>query len=87
MKKYVVVLVTMLLSIGCTNPQGATDVLEIQGFKNVRITGYNLFDCAKDDFYHTGFEATAPDGRTVYGTVCEGLIFKSSTVRISGIKR
>lgn len=79
MKKMMLLLMVVLL-LGCTNPQKAKEVLEADGYTNVQITGYVLFACSKDDFYHTGFVAQK-NGRSVKGTVCEGFLFKGSTIR------
>jgi len=73
--------VFLALLIGCTNNKGAIEVLEAQGFKDIVFTGYEFFSCSKDDFYHTGFKAVSGFGHPVSGTVCEGFLFKDSTVR------
>lgn len=71
-----------MLALGaCTNAPDATRILEENGYTDVQITGYNAFSCSKDDTLHTGFTAKSPNGRTVIGTVCAGLIFKNSTIR------
>lgn len=76
------VLIVATLALGaCTDPQSATRILTSQGFTDVRMDGYNWFACSKDDTYHTGFTAKSVTGTMVSGTVCEGLIFKNSTVR------
>ena len=67
---------------GCTDAPKATSVLTAQGYQNIRITGYNWMACSKGDFYHTGFSAKSPNGTQVNGTVCSGLLFKGSTVRL-----
>lgn len=74
-------LVCSLLLASCTNPKGARKTLDGAGFSNVQITGYKWFACSKDDFYHTGFKAVGPTGKTVEGCVCEGLFIKNSTIR------
>ncbi len=51
------------------------------GFTNIRTTGYKWFACSEDDWYHTGFIATNPQGMEVGGVVCSGFFFKNSTVR------
>lgn len=75
----------LLLVSGCTRADHAREVLEAQGFKNVKVTGYRFFGCStgKDDSepMHTGFEATGPTGKKVSGVVCEGVLFKNATVR------
>ena len=67
---------------GCTNPESATKVLQDAGYSDVKMTGYAWFACSKDDTFHTGFTAKGPSGRPVKGVVCEGLLFKSSTIRL-----
>jgi len=66
---------------GCTDASKATSVLTAQGYKEIQITGYNFFACSDDDFYHTGFSAKSPNGSSVNGTVCSGILFKGATVR------
>jgi len=77
-------LTTLALTIllcACTNSDDANRALTAQGFTNIRMTGYDWFACAKDDFYHTGFEAKNSNGLAVSGVVCSGIIFKSATIR------
>jgi len=72
----------LTLSVSCTNPNSATRVLEAQGYSQVQMTGYNFFSCSESDFYHTGFKGLSINGTPVEGTVCEGIFFKNSTVRL-----
>lgn len=65
---------------GCTQPEKTKQVLESQGFKNIRITGWRPFMAGKEDAFSTGFVATAPNGQGVSGAVTGGW-FKGSTVR------
>lgn len=62
---------------------GATKLLEAQGYKHIAITGYEWFACGEDkeNFYATGFSAEGPAGGRVRGVVCKGLFFKGATVR------
>jgi len=63
------------------DPSGkAKELLEKQGYENVRMTGYKAFACGKDDMTSRGFDATSPNGSQVEGVVCCGL-FKGCTVR------
>lgn len=64
----------------CTNRNDAEKALRAEGYTNIQITGYDFFACGKDDFYHTGFKAINREGKTVEGTVCSGIL-KKSTVR------
>lgn len=79
MKK--VILVAFVFLTACTNEKEASRVLKMNGYSNITYTGYQWFSCSKGDFYNTGFVATNPTGLEVSGTVCSGLLFKSSTIR------
>lgn len=65
---------------GCTNRNDAQKALSAEGYTNIQITGFDLFACGRDDFYHTGFKATNKEGRTINGTVCSGIL-KKATIR------
>lgn len=67
---------------GCTQPEHAARVLADQGYTNIKMNGYDWFNCSKDDTYHDKFTATGPTGRIVSGVVCAGLFFKGATVRL-----
>lgn len=81
MKKLLLAAAACLLLAGCTDPQGAKEALGAAGYKDIRITGYSLFGCGKDDTYSTAFTATGQNGSPVSGVVCAGLFFKGSTIR------
>jgi hypothetical protein len=70
----------VILMNGCTNRTEADRVLRTEGFSDINYTGYDLFKCAQDDWYHTGFIAKNRNGIIVKGTVCSGLI-KGATIR------
>lgn len=74
-------LIAALLLAGCTSENDAMRALQADGYKDIRLTGYDWFACSKDDTFHTGFTATNRDGKKVSGVVCSGLIFKSATIR------
>ena len=84
MKKLIIILAIFIspLVVGCTDSGNAHRVLSAQGYTNIKITGYSLFGCSKDEKKHTGFTAVAPNGQRVEGVVCEGLFFKGATIRI-----
>ena len=73
-------LIPIIFLPGCTKPDKATYILKRDGYEEIRITGYRFFACSRDDFYHTGFVARK-NGEIVNGVVCEGLLFKGSTIR------
>lgn len=65
----------------CTDAENATRVLELNGFTEVRTTGYAWLSCSEKDSVKTGFVARAPNGQITKGAVCSGLLFKNSTIR------
>jgi len=79
-------LLTALLLTACTDSKTAHEVLDAEGYTNVKTTGYDAFACSKDDMSATGFTATSVAGRRVEGVVCCGLL-KSCTVRIGRVVR
>lgn len=78
--KYVLILLALALS-ACTNETSAKRVLEANGFTKIEFTGYRFFMCGHDDWFHTGFKAMHYAQQPITGAVCEGLIFKGSTLR------
>jgi hypothetical protein len=72
-----------LLAISCADAEGAKRVLEKSGYKNIRTTGWEALTCSRDDETCTGFEATAPNGEAVTGSV-GGSFFgcKGHTIRL-----
>ena len=66
---------------GGVSETDANRALKAQGFTDVKITGYEFFDCSQDDFFHTGFTAKNIHGEEIKGTVCSGIFFKNSTIR------
>lgn len=83
MKALIITALLALALSGCTNPDSAKRVLEGAGYKNVTITGYKWLACSQDDWYHTGFVAVGPTGIPAEGCVCEGILFKNSTIRFN----
>ena len=70
-----------MLLVGCTQPEGARQALEAQGYTNVQMGGYDWLSCSKSDPYHDKFAAKGPTGKQVTGVVCAGL-FSGSVVRL-----
>ena len=69
-----------LIALGCTDEVNTLRTLENNGFTDIQTTGFNAFQCSKDDTYSTGFTARNTKGKGVSGTVCCGF-FKGCTVR------
>jgi len=64
----------------CVQEDKATQLLESQGYTEIKITGWRPFMASDSDSFSTGFEAKSPKGEYVTGAVTAGL-FKGSTVR------
>jgi hypothetical protein len=55
-------------------------VLDVQGYKQAKLTGYSFIGCAEDDIQRFGFEAEL-NGRSVQGYICGGAL-KGYTTRL-----
>lgn len=80
MKKLILIL-ALLATVGCTQPDSATRALEASGYTEIQITGYNFFGCDEKDTFHTGFTAKGSNGKPIEGVVCGGW-FKGATIRV-----
>lgn len=72
----------LFLLAGCTDESTARRALEGAGYSHIRFTGYSWFSCGQEDVKSTGFVAKGPTGQSVSDTVCSGIIFKNSTIRL-----
>lgn len=71
--------------VGCDADKNQTImILESQGYKDVKITGNNIFSCGKGDVSSASFTAKGENETTVKGVVCCGLV-KGCTVRIINV--
>ncbi len=77
---FVIFFILCFFLTSCNGNAASTDILEDQGYSNVKITGYNLFACSEDDMYRLNFTATNPNGTPVKGVVCSAP-FKGYTIR------
>jgi hypothetical protein len=66
--------------VACTSPSTARRVLEEQGYKDIKLTGFRLMGCGQGDTFSDGFEATNVNGKRVHGVVCSSFT-KSATIR------
>jgi len=82
MRVFILSLILLFVS-GCTDDSKyVTKIVEAEGFHDVNVLGYALFDCSEDDFRRTRFTAVSDStGKEVSGTVCSRFLFKSSTIR------
>ena len=83
MKRMTVAMAAIAILIstgGCTRAGLAERVLTEQGYTNIEAGGYGWLSCSEDDAFKTNFEAIAPNGKRVTGTVCSGW-FKGATIR------
>lgn len=77
-----VAMLSVLLAVsGCTDSNDAKRTLEAAGYSDIQTGGYDFFACGRDDTFSTKFTARNPAGKMTTGTVCSGLMFKSSTIR------
>lgn len=76
---YIGTLALLLTSCGVDEDK-AIKALESQGMTNIKITGFAIFGCSKDDSFRSNFTATGVNGKTVSGTLCSGFL-KGTTVR------
>lgn len=73
--------VPILILTACTDPSSVSKYAKMEGWDKYELTGYKWFSCSDDDFYSSGFKATK-NGVEFTGTVCSGLLFKGSTLRM-----
>lgn len=81
MKNLIIALTLTLALTGCSNSNDARHALKSAGYSEIQTHGWSPFACGDGDFFSTKFTAVNPAGVRVTGTVCSGLIFKSSTIR------
>lgn len=84
MRKVLILLVFITLG-SCTNQndfEKGKKQLEMQGYKNIKNTGYEFFCCSDKDEFSTGFEAQDKNGNIVKGCICSGLL-KGITIRFN----
>lgn len=79
--KYAMLGLFAIFLTGCSDPDVATKALKGAGYSDIKITGFDMWACGKDDTYSTGFTAKGPTGVEVSGAVCSGLLFKNATIR------
>lgn len=80
--KKIILVVSFLFLIGCTNETDAKRVLSDQGYTDIQMTGYRTFLCGDDYTYSTGFSAKAPvTQKQVTGAVCSGIL-KGNSIKL-----
>ncbi|RQR87684.1 MULTISPECIES: hypothetical protein [unclassified Burkholderia] len=80
MKQLALMALALAVLAGCTDEPAARRALVASGFRDVKITGWQMFGCDKHDTFATGFEARGPTGQFVSGVVCSGWM-KGATIR------
>ena len=68
-KSLAIISTLTLILLACTDTDRTTHTLEVEGFTNIRINGYDFNACAHEDSTCTGFSATSPSGQPVSGSV------------------
>lgn len=80
MKKIIFAAAIAGIAAACTDAPGAEKALQAAGYRDVQLTGYQMFGCGEKDTFRTGFTAIGPTGVRVNGAVCSGWL-KGSTIR------
>ena len=77
----ILILLSAILLVACSRPEGSTRALKQAGYTNITIEGMAFFGCSESDSFNTKFTATGPRGHSVKGVVCSGLM-KGFTIRL-----
>ncbi|TGJ99820.1 hypothetical protein EHO57_13735 [Leptospira langatensis] len=77
-----VIVIVAILSIGYVDPENekSRQLLEMEGFSQIQITGFRFLGCAEEDDLAIGFKAIK-NGFTVTGTICSSFFGKGHTIR------
>jgi hypothetical protein len=73
----------LILTVSCTSSNDfkkGKELLESQGYTNVKNTGWSAFCCDEKDKFSTGFTALDSKGNKVEGCFCSGVL-KGITIR------
>lgn len=79
--RLIILALAIVAFTACTDAKTARNALDSAGFTDIETGGYAPLACSEDDFSHTKFTATNPQGKRVSGVVCAGLVFKNATIR------
>jgi hypothetical protein len=79
--KLVLIILSIILFSACTDKENAEKFLKKEGYYDITITGYNFFECTKDDSQSTGFIAKK-NAKLVEGTVCTGMLLRNNTIKL-----
>lgn len=81
-KKIILLFIASCLLVGCTDGDKTRRILSDQGYTDIEITGYKVFECGDDYTFHTGFKAKAPNThKPVSGVVCSGVL-KGASIKL-----
>ena len=75
----VLVGISLAVSVGYSDPVGATKHLEEEGYTEIQITGRQYTGCG-NNLYRTTFVAKNSRGIKVHGLVCKG-VFDASVIK------
>jgi hypothetical protein len=67
---------------GYPNKDRARDILQAEGYTEIKVKGGGHGWACGEDWSATGFTAQAPGGGRIEGVVCCGAVFKACTVRV-----
>lgn len=78
----ILIILCIFIYIGGIDKNESTRILEEHGYKNIKIEGYDWFNCDRNYMFHTKFEAQDKLGNKIDGCVCSGSIFKETIITI-----
>lgn len=76
------VLVSINIILPHTDKIATTKILEQNNYKVILVGGYDFWAGNKSDWYKTNFQALAPNGDTVIGTVTRRLFSNENVIRV-----
>lgn len=86
MSKRNLIILSLIIILSIIECSSVTDFdkaeiqLQLQGYTDIKNTGYDPFCCDRNDRFSTGFTAKDKSGRETSGCICSG-IFKGITIR------
>jgi hypothetical protein len=78
----IIFLVAINILIPHTDKIATKKTLEQNNYKVILVGGYYFWGGNKSDWYKTKFQAIAPNGDTVEGTVTKGIFSKENVIRV-----
>ena len=78
----IVVFVAIYIFLPHTDSDATKKTLEQNSYKVIVVGGYDFWAGSKGDWYKTKFQAIAPNGDTVIGSVTKGIFNNENVIRV-----